>query len=78
MGSASSVELKMFILFPLASLTSGVELKTYEGETALHLAAKHGHLKIVQILLQAGANPNAVTNENVTPLFLGKALEVKP
>ncbi|XP_055495799.1 ankyrin repeat and SOCS box protein 3 isoform X3 [Leucoraja erinacea] len=69
--AASHTTLKCLrLLLHKASLTSGVELKTYEGETALHLAAKHGHLKIVQILLQAGANPNAVTNENVTPLFL--------
>ncbi|XP_069787505.1 ankyrin repeat and SOCS box protein 3 isoform X2 [Narcine bancroftii] len=58
------------LLVCTASLTSGIELKTFEGETALHLAAKHGHLEIVRILLQAGANPDAITNENVTPLFL--------
>ncbi|XP_078261911.1 ankyrin repeat and SOCS box protein 3 [Rhinoraja longicauda] len=69
--AASHTTLKCLrLLVHKASRTSGVELKTYEGETALHLAAKHGHLKIAKILLQAGANPNAVTNENVTPLFL--------
>ncbi|XP_041073393.1 ankyrin repeat and SOCS box protein 3 isoform X3 [Carcharodon carcharias] len=58
------------LLIHAASSTPCIELKTFEGETALHLAAKCGHLKIVQILLKAGADPNAVTNENITPLFL--------
>ncbi|XP_067901041.1 ankyrin repeat and SOCS box protein 3 isoform X2 [Heterodontus francisci] len=58
------------LLIHTASSTLHVELKTFEGETALHLAAKCGHLKTVQILLKAGANPNAITNENITSLFL--------
>ncbi|XP_020376693.2 ankyrin repeat and SOCS box protein 3 isoform X1 [Rhincodon typus] len=58
------------LLIHAASSAQCIDLKTFEGETALHLAAKCSHLKIVQILLKAGANPNAITNENVTPLFL--------
>ncbi|XP_048391672.1 ankyrin repeat and SOCS box protein 3 isoform X3 [Stegostoma tigrinum] len=58
------------LLIHAASSAQCIDLKTFEGETALHLAAKCGHLKIVQILLKAGANLNAITNENVTPLFL--------
>ncbi|XP_072363982.1 ankyrin repeat and SOCS box protein 3 isoform X4 [Scyliorhinus torazame] len=58
------------LLIHAASSTPCIELKTFEGETALHLAAKCGHVKIVQILLKAGADANAKTNENITPLFL--------
>ncbi|XP_038666178.1 ankyrin repeat and SOCS box protein 3 isoform X4 [Scyliorhinus canicula] len=58
------------LLIHAASSTPYIELKTFEGETALHLAAKCGHVKIVQILLKAGADANAKTNENITPLFL--------
>lgn len=37
----------------------------------MHLAASQGHWKIVQVLLEAGADPNATTLEETTPLFLG-------
>lgn len=49
-----------------------IKMKTFEGFCALHLAASQGHWKIVQILLEAGADPNATTLEETTPLFLGK------
>uniref|UniRef100_A0A7N5P8M8 Ankyrin repeat and SOCS box containing 3 n=1 Tax=Ailuropoda melanoleuca TaxID=9646 RepID=A0A7N5P8M8_AILME len=48
-----------------------IKTKTFEGFCALHLAASQGHWKIVQILLEAGADPNATTLEETTPLFLG-------
>lgn len=38
------------------------------GLTMLHFAAAGGKLKIVQWLLEQGANINCVTNDNVTPL----------
>ncbi|XP_040849671.1 ankyrin repeat and SOCS box protein 3 isoform X1 [Ochotona curzoniae] len=47
-----------------------LEAKTFEGSCALHLAASQGHWKIVQVLLEAGADPNATTLEETTPLFL--------
>nr|BAE01031.1 unnamed protein product [Macaca fascicularis] len=47
-----------------------IKMKTFEGFCALHLAASQGHWKIVQILLEAGADPNATTLEETTPLFL--------
>ncbi|XP_012505296.1 PREDICTED: ankyrin repeat and SOCS box protein 3 [Propithecus coquereli] len=47
-----------------------IKAKTFEGFCALHLAASQGHWKIVQILLEAGADPNATTLEETTPLFL--------
>ncbi|XP_054584257.1 ankyrin repeat and SOCS box protein 3 isoform X2 [Eptesicus fuscus] len=47
-----------------------IRRKTFEGFSALHFAAHRGHGKIVQILLEAGADPNATTLEETTPLFL--------
>ncbi|XP_044781840.1 ankyrin repeat and SOCS box protein 3 isoform X3 [Bubalus bubalis] len=47
-----------------------IKTKTFEGFCALHLAASQGHWKIIQILLEAGADPNATTLEETTPLFL--------
>ncbi|XP_039105122.1 ankyrin repeat and SOCS box protein 3 isoform X1 [Hyaena hyaena] len=47
-----------------------IKTKTFEGFCALHLAASQGHWKIVYILLEAGADPNATTSEETTPLFL--------
>lgn len=43
------------------------------GETTLHAACINGHSSVVELLLKAGANPNAranplVSNEDMTPL----------
>ncbi|XP_045150135.1 ankyrin repeat and SOCS box protein 3 isoform X1 [Echinops telfairi] len=47
-----------------------INTKTFEGFSAIHLAASQGHWKVIQILLKAGADPNASTLEETTPLFL--------
>ncbi|XP_055484722.1 ankyrin repeat and SOCS box protein 3 [Psammomys obesus] len=47
-----------------------IKAKTFEGFCALHLGVSQGHWKITQILLEAGADPNATTLEETTPLFL--------
>lgn len=46
--------------------------------TALHRAAGSGHREVVELLIEAGANPNARTNEGVTPLHwgLGEGIEM--
>lgn len=58
------------ILIRADSSENYIKTKTFEGFCALHLAASQGHWKIVQILLEAGADPNATTLEETTPLFL--------
>ncbi|XP_075060155.1 ankyrin repeat and SOCS box protein 3 [Mixophyes fleayi] len=58
------------LLISSAKSRSYIRSKTFEGESALHLAAKCGSVRCSQLLLQAGANPNEVTNDLTTPLFL--------
>jgi ankyrin repeat protein len=46
----------------------------HRGWTALHTAAKHGHLDIVRLLLQHGADPNArEAGDNTYPLHWAAA-----
>ncbi|RXM34414.1 Ankyrin repeat and SOCS box protein 3 [Acipenser ruthenus] len=58
------------VLIETAESSPVLSSKTFEGKTALHLAASHGSLRSTEILLKAGANINEVTNEKETPLFL--------
>ncbi|KAM6298254.1 ankyrin repeat and SOCS box protein 3 [Aegotheles albertisi] len=44
--------------------------KTFEGNCALHLSACRGALESARVLLEAGADPNEVTTEATTALFL--------
>ena len=43
------------------------------GTTALHEAARGGHLEVVKLLVASGANVNATDFSNLTPLRLARA-----
>jgi len=47
------------------------------GQTALHFAAQSGHRSVVELLLKAGANVNAVTRDAKTPLDLAQNAALK-
>lgn len=44
---------------------------THEGESACYLAARHGHVAVVQLLLKARADINQLTNDSSCPLYAG-------
>jgi uncharacterized protein YegJ (DUF2314 family) len=51
-----------------------VSVKDDRGRTFLHQEALAGNAATVKVLLEAGADPKAVTNEGMTPLQLAKSL----
>uniref|UniRef100_A0A3Q2CDR0 Uncharacterized protein n=1 Tax=Cyprinodon variegatus TaxID=28743 RepID=A0A3Q2CDR0_CYPVA len=51
-------------------LLLGVSSCNADGFTPLHVAALHGHSSIAALLIRHGANVNARTNQNATPLHL--------
>ena len=48
---------------------SDVNHQDDDGWTALHFAAQNRHLKIVDLLLKSGANPNLTNSHGNSPLF---------
>uniref|UniRef100_A0A803T3A7 Ankyrin repeat and SOCS box containing 3 n=1 Tax=Anolis carolinensis TaxID=28377 RepID=A0A803T3A7_ANOCA len=48
-----------------------IRSKTFEGTCSLHLSASRGSLECAALLLESGADPNELTNDATTPLFLG-------
>lgn len=53
------------------SCTDYVNSLTHEGESACFLAAKHGHLAVVRLLLRTRANIDQLTNDLSCPLYAG-------
>lgn len=50
-------------------LRTGINYKERHGWTPIHLAALHGHLEILIVLIKAGADVNASSNIGLTPLM---------
>jgi hypothetical protein len=53
---------------PIPKAITAVNSKDQIGDTALHIAASHDSARILNSLLSAGADVNAVTNDGITPL----------
>lgn len=46
-----------------------IDVRNKKGNTPLWLAANGGHLDVVQLLVQAGADVDAADNRKITPLM---------
>ena len=51
-------------------LINGAFVSVQAGDTALTLAAKHGHKELVRLLLEAGADVNSIDNVSVDDMLL--------
>jgi ankyrin repeat protein len=58
--------------------TLELDATTGTGETALHKAAHKSHDQIIQLLLQAGANPTIRNNNGRTPLAIARTSGHQP
>ena len=59
-------------LFPadLGNRAVAIDSRDSDGDTPLHIVASRGDLVAVELLLSAGANPNAVGDMGQTPLHI--------
>jgi hypothetical protein len=46
-----------------------VRARAKDGDEPLHLAVQRGHLEVMRVLLDYGANPNAPGRDKSTPIF---------
>jgi ankyrin repeat protein len=53
---------------------ANVNAKSRDGFTPLHVAAMRGNLPVVELLLESGADPNAIVQYGKTPAELARAL----
>jgi len=53
----------------LLGLGADIDMRSSKGKSALHCAAKAGFLKVIDLLIEKGANIDAIDNKGETPLF---------
>ncbi|XP_026667579.1 arfGAP with SH3 domain, ANK repeat and PH domain-containing protein isoform X4 [Ceratina calcarata] len=54
--------------------TGGIDRTTIDGETALHVSARHDRAEAMKLLLRAGANPTYRNKQDKTPLDIAQEM----
>lgn len=54
--------------------TGGIDRTTIDGETALHLCARHDRAEAMKLLLRAGADPTHRNKQDKTPLDIAQEM----
>jgi len=68
MAAASSGDLESLKLVGAFEPRRFHVVREHDGHTALHLAAKHGHLEVVQLLVASKCSTNVIDKSRCTPL----------
>lgn len=54
--------------------SGGIDRTTIDGETALHLSARHDRAEAMKLLLRAGADPSQRNKQDKTPLDIAQEM----
>ncbi|KAK4295912.1 hypothetical protein Pmani_031557 [Petrolisthes manimaculis] len=63
----------LYVVQALVNAGADVDIRTEQGNSALHLAAKEGHSEVVLQLVESGAFVDAINRSGVTPLQIALA-----
>jgi Arf-GAP/SH3 domain/ANK repeat/PH domain-containing protein len=68
----SSLHIVDFLVQNMPS--GGIDRTTIDGETALHLCARHDRAEAMKLLLRAGADPSHRNKQDKTPLDIAQEM----
>lgn len=68
----SSLHIVDFLVQNMPS--GGIDRTTIDGETALHLSARHDRAEAMKLLLRAGADPSSRNKQDKTPLDIAQEM----
>lgn len=68
----SSLHIVDFLVQNMPS--GGIDRPTIDGETALHLSARHDRAEAMKLLLRAGADPSQRNKQDKTPLDIAQEM----
>lgn len=68
----SSLHIVDFLVQNMPS--GGIDRTTIDGETALHLSARHDRAEAMKLLLRAGADPSQRNKQDKTPLDIAQEM----
>jgi ankyrin repeat protein len=65
-----------YIMCSLLTEATDINFQSFDGKSALHIAASGGHFDCLKLLLERGADPNLVDSWFETALFPGELIRL--